>query len=871
MSTSSAWFHSQTGHQPRPWQDRLIAESACRSRLIRVPTGQGKTLGVLAAWVWNRCHRNDASWPRRLVWCLPMRVLTEQTVAEAQAFLQHAGFGERVAVHTLMGGADAGEWFLYPEREAVLIGTQDMLLSRAMNRGYASPRARWPLEFGLLSQDSLWVYDEIQLMDVGLATSAQVQAYRDADAHKALRPAWSWWMSATLQPQWLDSVDTTSRLAVWTDDTTVVHAAERTTGPAAIIKTITTAAIPAADAKAFAARIQAEHRPGSITLVVCNTVQRACDTAAALTKQGRSEGLELVHSRFRPAERASWRTRFLNRGACSEGTDRIIIATQVVEAGVDISADTVITDLAPWPSLVQRFGRCARYEGSGRVLVIDRGQDEKTAVPYEAQELVAAWQAVQQLDGVGIARLEAFEESLSSEERAKLYPYDPPHLLLRREYDELFDTTPDLTGADLDISRFIRSGDERDCLVFWTALQKGETPSDERRPQREELCRVPFLAARDWLCDKGKEALTGGKHPMRAWVWDWIDGAWRVATRSRMLPGRIVCVDAACGGYDPARGFDSQAAGPVAPVITEPISAMALAQEQADDSQEGEPLSRADAWKTIACHGGEVASEARLIATALGVSTELSDLLALAGRWHDLGKAHPAFQSLIVASDRPDRCDMAKAPNGAWHRRYRCADGERQGFRHELASMLALFAILQRHRPDHPALLGPWTEVLPALGYDLPAATATTDPTPLEAAILALDAPSFDLLAYLVVAHHGKVRVALHASPVDQDFSAHRHDERGLPIRGVREGDLLPATMLDPHMPSLPELFLTLSPSAVGLSPHTGRSWRERTLDLQTRFGPAALALLEAILIAADRRASRLLTADPSLSQEAFA
>ena len=41
---------------------------------------------------------------------------------------------------------------------------------------------------------------------------------------------------------------------------------------------------------------------------------------------------------------------------------RIVVATQVVEAGVDISARTLVTELAPWSSLVQRFGRVARYE-----------------------------------------------------------------------------------------------------------------------------------------------------------------------------------------------------------------------------------------------------------------------------------------------------------------------------------------------------------------------------------------------------------------------------------------------------------------------------------------------------------------------------
>ena len=55
-----------------------------------------------------------------------------------------------------MGGEDSGEWDIHPEREAILIGTQDMLLSRALNRGYGMSRYRWPMHFGLLNNDALW-------------------------------------------------------------------------------------------------------------------------------------------------------------------------------------------------------------------------------------------------------------------------------------------------------------------------------------------------------------------------------------------------------------------------------------------------------------------------------------------------------------------------------------------------------------------------------------------------------------------------------------------------------------------------------------------------------------------------------------------
>ena len=204
------------------WQRELAGPPACGNRLIRVPTGFGKTLGVLAVWLWHRVRLQDGDWPRRLVWCLPMRVLVEQTESEVRSALHRLDVlwdGQRehdgkVGVHLLMGGANAGQWHLYPECDAVLIGTQDMLLSRALNRGYASPRARWPMEFGLLNQDALWVMDEVQLMDVGLATSGQLQVFRGEDqaAGKSLRPCFTWWMSATLQRAWLEKSPDTGGL-----------------------------------------------------------------------------------------------------------------------------------------------------------------------------------------------------------------------------------------------------------------------------------------------------------------------------------------------------------------------------------------------------------------------------------------------------------------------------------------------------------------------------------------------------------------------------------------------------------------------------------------------------------------------------------
>lgn len=866
--------------QPHPWQaDLATAEgsSECRDRLIRIPTGFGKTLGVFSAWLWHRLQRNDDRWPRRLVWCLPMRVLVEQTEAEIRASLarlgvlwngktDHAG---KVGVHVLMGGADEGDWRSYPEHCAVLIGTQDMLLSRALNRGYGSARARWPMEFGLLNQDCLWVMDEVQLMDVGLATSVQLQQFRNDDQGKALRPCRTWWMSATLQADWLGKSPDTAGMAAELEASMLHVASDQRKGPLWDGVTKNCAVESFTDTKALAKRIAISHGGGASgpTLVVVNTVERAVELAEVLRAEVQKKGsvlqstdIRLIHSRFRPAERDRWREDFLNRGACAAGTDRIIVATQVVEAGVDISAGVLFTELAPWASLVQRFGRCARWGGTARVIVADFGaRTDKDAAPYLADELDAARDALQCLVDVSPLQLEQFEED-HHDLLPRLYPYAPRHLLLRRELDDLFDTSSDLSGADVDVSRFIRSGSERDVLVFWAEIPGKTDPPSSLKATRNQLCAVPFLKVRDWLC--GKESTTAKaprlKKDMRAWVWDWLDGQWRKAERRDIYPGVTVLVASTCGGYDATTGWHPEAGSLPTELLTRPPQVDA--ETQADSAEDDESLSvieNRSPWQTIAFHGRETGRIAHAIASH--VAQNFAPLLDLAGRWHDAGKVHAAFQGSIIGSQRPSRVDLAKAPPSAWlppKRLYPMPDGDRRaGFRHELASTLALFAVLQRHAPDHPALRGPYRPLLEKLHPTLQDATSAALPTALEQEILVLDRQRFDLLAWLVCTHHGKVRMTWHVSPADQ-----KSGSRKLRIRGVCEGDELPALMLadaNGDFLELPASSLDLAPAAVGLNPRTGPGWTERVLGLLQTHGPFTLAYLEALMRAADIRASR--------------
>jgi CRISPR-associated endonuclease/helicase Cas3 len=482
------------------------------------------------------------------------------------------------------------------------------------------------------------------------------------------------------------------------------------------------------------------------------------------------------------------------------------------------------------------------------------------AEPYSLGELDAAREALGYLSNVAPYYLESFEEE-HADLLARLYPFEPRHLLLRQELDELFDTTPDLSGADIDISRFIRSGDERDLHVFWVDIPEKTIPSHEIRPSRDALCAVPFLGARDWLFEKDSDRKKPG---MRVCVWNWLDGEWeRPAGRRDLYPGQTVLVAANSGGYRNDLGWCAESEERVEPVPDPDIAP----DELADAGQDDESLS-AYPWQTIAVHGRNVGRLAREIADILTPS--LAGLLALAGRWHDVGKVFPAFQGSIDANDRPERQDLAKAPKRAWlpvNKLYPMSEGGRRaGFRHELASTLAIFSVLQRHSPDHEALLGPWRELLMKAGIPPKEVQAPeVPPTLLEKEILPLDAAHFNLLVYLVCTHHGKVRLAWHASPTDQASAGSAQ------IRGVRDGDFLPAIALsgtDDSIIELPPCALDLAPAGAGLNPRTGAGWTERVLDLLAHRGPFVLAWLEALLRAADQRASRQNVEDELLTQE---
>jgi CRISPR-associated endonuclease/helicase Cas3 len=284
-------------------------------------------------------------------------------------------------------------------------------------------------------------------------------------------------------------------------------------------------------------------------------------------------------------------------------------------------------------------------------------------------------------------------------------------------------------------------------------------------------------------------------------------GRWSKVDRNTLRPGMTVLLAAVAGAYDPDLGFTADARGPVPLIEPErPDPPEAIGSDRA---------SRSTVWVPLTDHLEHVVRQAEQLARNLDLPAEAANALVTAARWHDAGKAHPIFQQdlfrKLAADDLhreglwaksgppPDdtQADDTRAPAEKDRRRY---------FRHELASALTWLA----HWGSRP------------------------------------DA---DLVAYLIAAHHGKVRTSLRSLPAEpappQDGRRH--------ARGVWDGDVLPAVALPGE--EVPGTTLHLDLMELGEGPQ-GPSWSARALELLRTLGPFRLAWLEALLRIADWRAS---------------
>jgi CRISPR-associated endonuclease/helicase Cas3 len=778
-----------TGHLPQIYQTRIAANGL--PDIVRSPTGAGKT-GLILAWLWRRLYGPAsvrAGTARRLIWALPQGSLLEPVAAEIREWLASLELTEEVAVHVVTGprGENVGDWRENMHLPAVIVGTADMLVSKALNRGYGLSRAMFPIDFALTANGAHWVIDEARLCPQSTTTLRQLADF--AGKRGTAEPFGLTLLSAMPEPGLAFR-----RLAA-----------------------------EPGDYRAIAASALERHTRGTRTLVVLNTVDAAQEVYRQL--RGGPVDVTLLHSRFRGVERGD---RLL--AITGQDGNLIVVATQVVEAGIgDLGAALLITEAAPWAALLPRARHRDRSGGPGEVLWVP----PPVALPYAQEDIDAVAGELVQLDGKRLtgeelaARDAFFHSSRDGDHRAVIQP---------GEFVALFDTSTYLSGGDVDIAPYIRDTEDLDVEVAWATWTPGEdgAPDPEvRHPAPEYRCRVPIGDAVEFARNRA------------VWRFDPATDRWTAVNKvlSRPRPEELLLVNAADGGYDPEIGFAPRRREPVADspeLLTseeaaERTAAAVKAAELAawetgglDAEIATAPLDIAPRrWQSLDEHSEQVRDQAAALLAALAPSIppEAAEAAVVAGYLHDVGKAHPTWQDALCAlADDDDQDKIADgrpwAKSGTTSKSGRLEFAGGPGFRHELASLIILDGPL-------PSLLA-----------------ASPDP---------------DLTRFLVLAHHGRLRVQVNdrdervvpaAPPDDPATLRPNHEALGRNILGLEQD----ATTDIPPMLGQPATTLTVD---LGQFLAGGeRSWTMTALALVDKYGPFALAYLETVVRMADWRAS---------------
>lgn len=361
--------------------------------ILQAPTGAGKTFAALNPFLEAWARMQPHFFPRQCIYSVPMRTLANQFILSEDKFIREKFKFPHVPKVAIQTGETPGD----PELKNDLIFTTiDQTLSNILGVPYALGTRRANLNAGAVIGSYL-VFDEFHLYPQGGALKTTLQVLKllnDITPFVLMTATFSSAMLDELKAELGAEVATVppeelAQIPSQQNKTRRYHAIQQEINPSLILE---------------------KHQQRSIA--VCNTVDRAQALFEQLRNHPdcRDTEIVLLHARFTASDRNKKedliRIEFGKDKSRWTKKNLILVATQVVEVGLDITSENLHTEIAPANAVFQRAGRCSRFENEqGDVFVYDvppTKDGKRNFMPYmgvEAKLCASAWNAFLERDG----------------------------------------------------------------------------------------------------------------------------------------------------------------------------------------------------------------------------------------------------------------------------------------------------------------------------------------------------------------------------------------------------------------------------------------------------------------------------------------
>ena len=370
------YFKQLTKFTPRSFQREAIANLLNQPKpintILKAPTGSGKTETAIAPFLFAKLH--DLGFPNKLIYVVPLRTLANSLRTRTQKYVDdwnklHSLSKERDIVVTLQTGENPED----PRFEGdIIFCTIDQMLSSFLNIPYSVGRGSANVNAGSIFASYL-VFDELHLLDPDRSFATVLKVLEQA---RGISPFLL--MTATLTKELVEEITiasggSTKEVKVEKEKDLKDIQGDRQRTFEAVKEPLSAELILDDIEKCDRKRV----------IVICNTVSVSQGLFRDLDTLIDNDDIvvTLLHSRFLPGDRkekeAFLQEKFKENWE-DDGKCYVLISTQVIEVGINITSKVMHVQLCPMSSLLQRAGRCARFQGeTGFVRVYENVEIEE--------------------------------------------------------------------------------------------------------------------------------------------------------------------------------------------------------------------------------------------------------------------------------------------------------------------------------------------------------------------------------------------------------------------------------------------------------------------------------------------------------------